>query len=330
MSENSLLPGFATTASTGATSSVEARPARTPAQPTRKAKGSTGRARGSSGSSSESPESCDPLTSWLKTYLGSALEDMTGSTMRWKRSATPSGRSWWVLGTPERRTDATGSGLLPTCRPCSGLRSRGVNQTELERALYLSPTATATANMTAPSMAKWAGHWGDLLPTPAATEYGSDKGGAAGRVGPERPSLRTMLLPTPIKPPERTLHRGYARTEQNGQRGRDLAAMILAEPELLATPTKRDWRSGKASEATHARNARPLSEQAYARGITGTAALLILVEWMMGFPPRWLLDAALAVPASPPTATRSSQRSPRSSAVPSSQLTEADDVDIFA
>jgi site-specific DNA-cytosine methylase len=41
----------------------------------------------------------------------------------------------------------------------------------------------------------------------------------------------------------------------------------------------------------------------------GTAGLLILVEWMMGYPRRWLLDAALAVPALPPTATRSSRKS---------------------
>jgi hypothetical protein len=39
------------------------------------------------------------------------------------------------------------------------------------------------------------------------------------------------------------------------------------------------------------------------RGAIGTAALLILVEWMMEYPKRWLLDAGLAVPASPPTAT---------------------------
>lgn len=162
-----------------------------------------------------------------------------------------------------------------------------------------------------------------MLPTPSATEYGSNQGGAAGRTGPERPSLRAMLLPTSIKPPEGTLHRGYARTEQNGQRGRDLAAMILAEPELLATPTKRDWRSGKASEATHERNSRPLSEQAYSRGITGTAALLTLVEWMMGYPPRWLLDAALAVPALPPTAIASSPPSPSKSPARSTRGTRA-------
>lgn len=33
---------------------------------------------------------------------------------------------------------------------------------------------------------------GSLLPTPSASNYGTNKGGAAGRVGKERPSLQTM------------------------------------------------------------------------------------------------------------------------------------------
>jgi hypothetical protein len=41
-----------------------------------------------------------------------------------------------------------------------------------------------------------------LLPTPSASRYGSNKGGAAGRVGKERPSLDTMAkrarLPAPV------------------------------------------------------------------------------------------------------------------------------------
>ena len=42
---------------------------------------------------------------------------------------------------------------------------------------------------------------GSLLPTPSASSYGTNQGGAAGRVGPVRPSLETMarhnLWPTP-------------------------------------------------------------------------------------------------------------------------------------
>lgn len=49
-------------------------------------------------------------------------------------------------------------------------------------------------------MQKWRGIR-NLLPTPSASQYGSNQGGAAGRVGPIRPSLETMarrnLWPTP-------------------------------------------------------------------------------------------------------------------------------------
>jgi len=50
------------------------------------------------------------------------------------------------------------------------------------------------------------------------------------------------------------------------------------------TPAARDWRSGKASPATHARNSRPLSEVAAAAG-----GLLnpTWVEWLMGWPIGW-------------------------------------------
>jgi hypothetical protein len=48
-----------------------------------------------------------------------------------------------------------------------------------------------------------------------------------------------------------------------------------------ATPTARDWRSGKASQATHDKNSRPLSEQA------GGSLNPTWVEWLMGWPLGW-------------------------------------------
>lgn len=47
------------------------------------------------------------------------------------------------------------------------------------------------------------------------------------------------------------------------------------------TPTARDWKSGKASAATHARNARPLSE------VIGGQLNPMWVEWLMGYPLGW-------------------------------------------
>ena len=50
---------------------------------------------------------------------------------------------------------------------------------------------------------------------------------------------------------------------------------------IWSTPTARDWRSGKASEKTLAKNTRPLSEQ------TGGQLSPMWVEWLMGYPKGW-------------------------------------------
>lgn len=55
----------------------------------------------------------------------------------------------------------------------------------------LLPTLTRCANMLAPSMQKHARHR-RMLPTLSASAYGTNRGGAAGRTGPIRPSLRTL------------------------------------------------------------------------------------------------------------------------------------------
>jgi hypothetical protein len=69
--------------------------------------------------------------------------------------------------------------------------------------------------------------------------------------------------------------------------------------EMLPTPTARDWRSGKASEATMERNARPLSEH------VGGSLNPEWVEWLMGFPVGW---TALE-PSEMPSSRKSSKKS---------------------
>ena len=136
---------------------------------------------------------------------------------------------------------------------------------------------------------KWARErMAELLPTPMANDA---MGGSAahkladGTYG--SPSLGRLLatpaalLPTPI-----AQMRGGTNKGGGGKR-----TTITERPTLekmLATPTARDWSSGKASAATHAKNSRPLSEQSARLGLDGTAALLALVRWMMGYPPDWL------------------------------------------
>jgi hypothetical protein len=66
------------------------------------------------------------------------------------------------------------------------------------------------------------------------------------------------------------------------QQGNALAtAVVWAANGKFATPTARDWKSGKASQATMERNSRPLSEQ------IGGSLNPMWVEWLMGWPLGW-------------------------------------------
>lgn len=73
-----------------------------------------------------------------------------------------------------------------------------------------------------------------LLPTPSASRYGSNQGGGAGRVGPDRPSLHTMakrgLLPTP------TVKGNYNRAGEWASSGNGLATEVggALNPPFLA------------------------------------------------------------------------------------------------
>lgn len=73
-----------------------------------------------------SSKQSDPIGSWLRMSLAWGL---TIPQENWKRSATPSGRSFWML----RHADAD-------------IAAEG---------LSLWPTPTRTANQNAPSMRKW-------------------------------------------------------------------------------------------------------------------------------------------------------------------------------
>ena len=79
------------------------------------------------------------------------------------------------------------------------------------------------------------------------------------------------LWPTP------TVCGNYNKAGLSPKSGDGLATAALK----CATPTARDWRSGKASEETHAKNSRPLSEQ------IGGSLNPTWVEWLMGWPLAW-------------------------------------------
>jgi hypothetical protein len=77
--------------------------------------------------------------------------------------------------------------------------------------------------------------------------------------------------------PTPTVCGNYNRKGASKTSGDGLATAVLK----VATPTARDWRSGKASQATHDKNSRPLSEQ------IGGSLNPTWVEWLMGWPLGW-------------------------------------------
>ena len=100
---------------------------------------------------------------------------------------------------------------------------------------------------------------GSLLPTPAASEYGSNQGGAAGRVGKVRPSLQHMARhnqwPTPTVGDSKSA--GSRNTENS-----------KAKPGIsLTDAVKNDGGTGRTEDGGQ------LNPE--------------WVEWLMGFPPGW-------------------------------------------
>lgn len=97
--------------------------------------------------------------------------------------------------------------------------------------------------------------YGEVFPTPTARNYGTNQGGAAGRVGKVRPSLETMarrnMWPTPTKKSEAQLATDPSPGQTGGAtlRGAVLEAEGLWVPraERFPTPTKSDGDGGQGS-----------------------------------------------------------------------------------
>jgi len=201
-------------------------------------------------------------------------------------------------------TGATGSGLWLT--PSVGDSRAGPvdtqNQLMLAHQVKMLPTPSASlgthAGLVTPSKARLGGtlvehvaH--EMWPTPVA------KDGSKGMMPPR-------AWDTGVSLPQRVAERLLATPTTRDWRSGKASAATMA----------RDWRSGKASAATMARNARPLSEQ------IGGQLNPAWVEWLMGFPLGWtaLKDWATpssrrsrsssAAPSSPPSRKRKAERQP--------------------
>ncbi|AYC99992.1 hypothetical protein [Neorhizobium sp. NCHU2750] len=325
------------------TSSSAARRAKTSAAPTPKVKASKVSAAASTSTPSASSENAALVGSLLKTALISELGALTPSSLRWKHSATPAGRSWFVLATSEQITsdpdagssDAT-SNRLPTPVKPNGGRSLTVEAIETGKRAN-----GAKAQIDTPNMLK---HAFQMLPTPMASDGMKDgAGGGAGSTYPFRKILsETAMLPTPVKNDRKMepWSEAYSR-----RRSPKLDALMdgASKFETLPTPTKRDKRMDAWSPAYDKRKSptmdavldgamtdRASDKWQYAReiaatlqngGLTGQSmSLPVTYNWMMGFPPGWLaraLRSALQkgllqqVSSSKRSETPSSRKSPK-------------------
>lgn len=147
-----------------------------------------------------SSENSDPVGSLLRTCLLSELAVLTGCSATWKLSATPAGRSWWVLRTsaPSTGDDGSGSSLGPTPTVTGNNNRRGVSDTSgdgLATAIKssLGPTPTA-ALAEAGAKSRSGARIGELLLTgrvtaaamgPTPTVSDATTGGCYGRGNPK-------------------------------------------------------------------------------------------------------------------------------------------------
>jgi hypothetical protein len=129
-----------------------------------------------------------------------------------------------------------------------------------------------------------------MFPTPSASSYGTNQGGAAGRVGPVRPSLETMarhdLWPTPMARD----WKGRTNDRRNSE----------GLPDAV-------WRTPMASNAEHSGRVlvKPgqtlsLDQQVNATEASPGQLNPTWVEWLMGFPLGWTASEPSETPSSPP------------------------------
>lgn len=127
---------------------------------------------------------------------------------------------------------------------------------------------------------------GSYWPTPSASSYGSNKGGAAGRVGKERYSLETMARRNLWPTPRASDARGPGwRTNQ--AKGQNLPQMV----KLWPTPCARDYRTGDRQDSIRSQT-REHSPNLNDVAAPGGQLNPQWVEWLMGYPIGWTeLDA---------------------------------------
>ncbi len=307
-------------------SSLGLLPAKTSPAPTPKAKVSTVNGRSSSSKrsvsparSGRSPESLEfqaLVGSLLRTALISEIEDLTGSSLHWKRLDTPANRPWWVLATTSAPADAS----TPASAPTMSAPGPGSSPTILSN--LPTPMAQDGQRGGAGGGAGSTYPFRMILSTPRKSDMQAGGHGDTGRMGTVRHQLHQAqaMLATPRATDADRGGRGDVLSQLRGYPSRH-AGMPRA---MVHTPTTKGNQT--APSMMKWAGARALAAMLQAHGLSGTAALPVTYGWMMGYPPGWLAralrSAVLAgrlelVSSSKRSATPSSRRSRKPSAEPS-------------
>lgn len=204
---------------------------------------------------------------------------------RWPNAGMMLGGRCYPLPTLERRTFANAGGAcVPTPTVHGNHNRKGMSPSSGDGlATFARKFPTPTSSMlTAQDMeqARYAGTDPDrpkYWPTPRANKIG-------GYSSPDfSPTLEQVVKQWPTPRATDGSHGGRV-TPQKSRLGGNLIEAVSAS--MFATPTARDWKSGKASRETMAKNSRPLSEQ------IGGLLNATWVEWLQAFPIGFTVCAA--------------------------------------
>lgn len=178
---------------------------------------------------SASSENAALVGSLLRTALTCELGVLTPCSMHWKRSATPAGRSWYVLRTSAPTTNAPGPGSsaatsnrLPTPMAMDGQREG----------------AGGGSGSTYPMRM--------ILSTPRASDMRAGGHGDTGRMGSVRHQLHDATLATPRKTDADRGFRGDVLSQLHGHNSRH--AGMLGTPTANPAPRGSTLRREKGEE----------------------------------------------------------------------------------
>lgn len=283
----------------------------------------------------------------LRTCLLRALEELTGFSLTWKRSATTHGRSWWVLGRSARRTGEIASGSSLDWRSTTAeeagprletLTAKDGSAPKLGHRIYRSggPHQSVTLGLQAQIERAWmTPNTMDALAPKSQEALDHEHDSARpGRSAPNNLRDQLMVQEGERSWPPRTWATPTVQDSENlagpSQFGRNSEPLnvqvVTAGPPAQENPStngrSRDsWRTPQAADGTHNHGEAPAHQR-------GTVALPLTVQtrrsestsrgqlnsrWvaqLMGFPSDWCeLDDATIEKLSKRTATQFAGRS---------------------